>query len=227
MWGFGRGNSNEGDASQSQTTGSQTTPPTNPNPEAQQQNPLDQYKDFFTAPEGKEGIGESIGKMFENINQETLSKHLENTNLVSITAEQLAAMQAGGEDGLKATLQVINNTTKQALIQAQLAAKTMTTHGLTNSSGYVNTAVTSELAKHNAANAVRSLGPAMDHPAMAPMRDKLVEGLARNYPTASQDELRTYAQQVMDQQMRSMGYEKPTKPEVRPEDRATDFSTWL
>lgn len=220
---------NNGDTSK-QPNNQQT--PANPNGAAADKvvNPLDQYAEMFDPEKTKAApnIQDLTSKLF-NMSDEVMDQELANANLLVISQDQLTAMKESGmnDAAIAAQLQIMNNSMKQVLKMSAKTSAGAVTHGLNNSANYVNSQVSSTLAKHNAAEAVRGLGGAIDHPAMAIIREPLINALATQYPNVSQSELKAHAETMFNNMMTGMGYEKKAAPKIDPEDFGRDFSGWV
>lgn len=192
-------------------------------------NPLDAYTDMLDPTKHKTtDIKDLTGKLF-NLSDEAMDQELANANLLVIDQAQLTALKESGmsDAAIAAHMQVMNNSLKQVMKMAAKTSAGAVTHGLNGSASFVGNQVTQTLAKHNATEAVRSLGGAIDHPAMATFREPLVNALAAQYPNASQTELRTHAESMFNNMMTGMGYEKKAAPKADPEAIGRDFSSWL
>jgi|SRR6478736_4020493 len=199
------------------------TPPANDPPA----DPLDQYKDWFAKDDkpNPNSIDAVVGNMF-NLTDESLDKDLGGVNLIQMNQEQLTKMRAGGDEGLQATLEVLQNSMRNVLKQATKVSGSFVQHGLKNSTSLVDQRVTSTMARSNAEQAVMSLG-GFDNPVMATFREPIVSALAKQFPNASQDSLKTHASGMLDAMLANMGYQKREAAPKQELPKGADFSNWM
>lgn len=189
------------------------------------ESPLDSVAKFLTGGNVAPDINQRTTEMF-SMDPAKFDAQFDKTYL-KLSDEQLTAMKAGGDEGLRATLQVINDTVRESMKEAARNSVTITQHGLRSSDGYIGERVENTLARRTAADAVYDMGEQMSHPAMKAIADPLIAGLARDYPNATKAQLTEHAQGMMEKLMGGAGFVRKTVPVVDPATAGSDFGDWI
>lgn len=198
-------------------------PNPNPNPMAGgNPNPVGTHTDTSTAANGTVPAGSSetpfagMEKLWENaspadgkttpkqkgvfgdVNPEAFAEAARSIDFTQIvTPEIKSRMAAGGEDGIKASMEAMNlmnqaNYANSAQVSTKLiekALETFTKQLQSNLPGLIK--------KHNTSNSLRNDNPVFANPAAAPVLDMLQRGLHNQFPKASEQEITTMAKKFI------------------------------
>lgn len=173
-----------------QTPPQQQAPATS-TPPAPSADPLDQFKDLWAAPKDGEGAPQNFDptKMF-NIEPEQFQKSVSSINFTNaVTPEQLARITAGGDDAVKANLEVMNTIAQQSFAQAMLGASKLVESALTQADSHLDRRIESRTKQLQVRGSLRDANPALSHPAAAPLVTALEQQFAAKYPQASAAEI--------------------------------------
>lgn len=188
---FSGGGSTSAAAPQDPATTTPATTATTPAAEpAAPVDPLDAFKDLWTPL--KEGEGPETfdpSKMF-NIEPEKFQQSVAGINFAnSVKPEQLARIQAGGEDALKANLEVMNSIAQQAFMQSMLGASKLVEGAMTQANSHLDSRIESRTKQLSVSSSLREANPALSHPAAAPLVTAMEQQFSVKYPQASPAEI--------------------------------------
>lgn len=185
--------------------------PANPAAKAEEVSGLAKFEDLWQTPVKKEGEPEGFdpNKLFD-LDPAKLQQGLQNFNPTQgIKAEDLAAIQAGGEEATQALLRVLN-----ASNQATLAAAIQATGGMTSSAfarampsldGKINSTVRSQ----QVSSQLNSESPLMKNEATRPLLTAMATQFATKHPDASPQEIVAMVNDYMVTVSESMGMSRP------------------
>lgn len=183
---------NPGNIPDNTGTGSQGTPGAEPNgavpPGTTVDSPLDQFKDLWepiknAAPDGKPAAIDPT-KLQEVIGKADFTK--------AISQDNLAAIAAGGEGALKATMDALNVVARQVMTQSTLTSNNMINDAVAKALE-AQTAKLPQMMKEQGLSESLSVNPVFSNPAVKPVIDAVKSQLAGKYPNASVQELTTMA----------------------------------
>lgn len=173
----------------------QQTPqnPTSTTPEPQG---MDKYKDLWNiAPESmpKDPVSPFAAITPDAIN--TIAGKLDFAKV--ITPEMMTQISAGGEGATAAMMQALDLVAKASYSESTQSAMKLIDVALSRQREEFTAALPKLIKNQNVADTLRSSNPIFNHPAAAPMLEKLQEQMAVKYPTASAEQLREYAQDFL------------------------------
>lgn len=182
---------------QNQTPPAQSQEPTNPAP----QDPvaaLDNFKDLWNPP--KEGEGPETfdpSKLFQ-VDPEKIQQGVSQLNFTSaVTPELLARIQAGGDDAIKANLEIMNKVGQQAFMQSMLASSKLVEAALTKANSHLDSRIEQRTKQLQVSSSLRESNPALTHPAAAPLVSALEQQFAVKYPQATPAEITQLANEYL------------------------------
>jgi hypothetical protein len=182
--------------------GQQTQAPNlgqDPVKDAKEANPLDGFSQVWEAPKPVEGAAPAFdpGNIF-SLNQENMQKALASVDFAgSITADQLTAIQGGGDEAVKALSEMLNGTARQVMGAATQASAKMIETAMSAGSNAMEGKIANQVKQHQVASHLQELNPALNHPAAAPMIQALQSQLTQQFPKASPAEIGQKVQEYM------------------------------
>lgn len=153
--------------------------------------PLDNFANLWEPKKPIEGeVPDFDPSNIFKLNQESMATALAQVDFTKgITEEQVAAIQAGGPEALKALGDMLNNTARQTMGAATQASAKMIESALTGASGAMDKKITTQVRSNQIASHLQEVNPALSHPAAAPMINALQAQLAAQFPKASPQEI--------------------------------------
>ena len=161
--------------------------------------PLDAFSDLWktapvdpNAPAPQEGVFGNVDpkKFMEAAGKVDFSK--------AIKPEMLAAIQAGGEDGVKAFAAAMNSVAQNVYAQASFASTKITEQALAKARESFESNIPNLIKQQTAAEALRNENPVFSHPAAAPILGAIQSQLAVKFPQASATELTAMAKTYLE-----------------------------
>lgn len=201
----------------------------------QQQEPqptgLDAYNSLFTPDENDAKLTDFDPNALFSTTPEAqaqLAEEISKLNFVSgaATPEILEAIQAGGDDAIKA-LPVLMNKVAQAAFDASLkAAMQINKTSLSKAAPAMESRMSEILRRNQVEESVRTANPVLNHPSGKVIADALVNSFMTKYPNASPAELKEKANQyIMD--IAGAGVPKSQESSADDDIMSTDWSKFL
>lgn len=189
--------------------------------------PLDPFAKIWETPAADPNAPNP--SMFGNLDPKKLLESARTVDFSkAITAEQLAAIKVGGEGGMAAMVQAMNNVAQQTYAQSAMATTKIVEKALNDQSEKFNAMLPSLVRKFSVNENLRTENPLLSNPAIQPLVGALTEQLNRKNPNASAAEI---GQQVNDY-FSSLGQVFAPKPVEsvdvqRSKANATDWDKFL
>lgn len=159
---------------------------------------LDNFKDLWNPP--KEGEGPETfdpSKLFQ-VDPEKIQQGVSQLNFTSaVTPELLARIQAGGDDAIKANLEIMNKVGQQAFMQSMLASSKLVEAALTKANSHLDSRIEQRTKQLQVSSSLRESNPALTHPAAAPLVSALEQQFAVKYPQATPAEITRLANEYL------------------------------
>lgn len=161
-------------------------------PQSQEQSPLDKFaKVWETPPTDNQNTPPAGGltpeKMLEAASKVDFSRVLDQELLKKVTA--------GGEDAVKALVQVLNTQSQAIYGQSSVVAKKLVDSAVEQATRDFASKVPELVKKHSLKEGLVTENPAFNNPAVAPIVGMIQEQLAAKYPNASSTELQKLAKE--------------------------------
>ena len=195
-------------------------PPVDPAAPATPDSPLDQFKSLWE-PVTTEGdptpaapAALDPAKLQEIISKADFTK--------SITPENLAKINAGGEEATQATIEAMNIVAQNVLMQATLASNKMQEQAIADALATQAATIPDLIKSQTTANNLTKANPIFSNPAVKPVIEAVQAQLAAKNPTATADQLTEMAQNFV----AVMGAEFAPKPPVDPSAPVLDTTDW-
>jgi hypothetical protein len=142
-----------------------------------------------------------------------------------IKPETLAAIQAGGEGGVKAFAEAMNSVSQTVFAQSAMATTKIVEEAVRKSETRFAEQIPGILKKQNLSESLRNDNPVFSHPAAAPILGAIQSQLATKHPTATVEELKAMSKDFL------VAFATEVNPQKKAEDPATkgetDWSTFL
>lgn len=161
--------------------------------------PMEKFKDLWAPVVKPEGAPADFNpSQIFNLDPKTMQEAVGNINFAEgITPEQLQAIQAGGDDAVKAFAQVLNQSSAKAMSLSTQAAAKMIEKAMTEASGAMDKKINTGV-KHNQVNSqLQELNPALNSPAAAPMVQALTTQLTNKFPMSTAAEISSMVTEYM------------------------------
>ena len=188
------------------------------------ESPLDKFSDVFKIDE-KDGAELPLF----NIDPTKLTEQAAKTSFVnSIPPEKLAEMAKGGEEGVKAALEIINNVAQSGYAQATLVSAKLVEHALEKQSEkFQNVVIPHLIRQMEVHGTLTDANPALNHPAIAPILASVQEKLAKQHPDAPAKELASMAQDFVSAFATAVNPPKDLVQQDKRKGKETDWSLFL
>lgn len=177
---------------------SKPAPEGNPAPAAEKEptSPLEPFKDMWQPnvdSEGKPVTKEPAAPA--PLDQKELQKVISQADFSkAISAEDLAAITAGGEGAAEALTKAMNSVAQSTMLQSTLATDKMIEQAIQATAKATEARVIEQIRKQNLSDNLLETNPLYSNPAVKPVMDAVQAQLSSKFPTASTSELATMAQ---------------------------------
>ena len=198
--------------------GTDTTPP---NPNAGLDSFVDLWKNAPVDPNAPVDDGTVFGK----VNGDDLRKAASGMDFTrSVPVELQARIAAGGEDGVKASMEAMAHVSRETYAQASYATTKLIEQAIAKNNAKLESKLPSALRNHNTESLIKE-NPVLSHPAAAPMVAGLVNQFQTKYPDASPAEIKAHAEAYFTQFAGSLMQSQQAA--TNPSNTDTDWGSWL
>lgn len=192
-----------------------------PNPNAGLDSFVDLWKNAPVDPNAPVDDGTVFGK----VNGDDLMKAASNMDFTkSVSPELQARIAAGGEDGVKASMEAMSLVSRQTYAQASFATTKLIEQAIAKNNAKLESKLPSALRNHNTESLIKE-NPVLSHPAAAPMVAGLVSQFQTKFPDASPAEIKAHAEAYFTQFAGSLLQSQQAA--TNPGNTDTDWSSWL
>jgi hypothetical protein len=144
----------------------------------------------------------------------------------AIRPETLTAIQAGGEEGMKAFAAAMNSVAQNVYAQASFASTKITEQAMAKAREAFIAEIPQHIRSSTASESLRAENPIFSHPAAAPILGAVQNQLAVKFPQATAAELTAMAKTYLEQF--ATGISPPKVPAADPRKaNETDWSNFL
>ena len=140
----------------------------------------------------------------------------------AITAEQLAAIQEGGEGATAATLQAMNAMAQKVMIQNTLVNNKLTEQAIERAVKSHSDSLPELLRSQAAADHLKTSNPIFSNPAVKPIMEATQQALLQKFPNATHAEITNMTQNYIT----AMGQEFAPQASVN-DNTATNETDWM
>lgn len=171
-------------------TPSMTADPVAPDLTAQV-DPMAKFNELWSAPKPVEGAPKEFNpSAIFTMDPKSIQDAVGQINFAEgITADQLTAIQGGGEEAVKAFAAVLNQSSAKAMALSTQAAGKMIEKALTEASGAMDKKINTGVKLNQVNSQLQELNPALNSPAAAPMVQALTTQLTNKFPMSSSAEI--------------------------------------
>lgn len=161
--------------------------------EQQKVDPLDQFKDLWQPNANQEAPQPLI-----NVDPKSLAEAAKKTDFAKmIQPEQLQAIAAGGEAGVAAFAQAMNQVAQGVYAQSAFATTKIVEQAVNKAREQFQNDIPAHVKRLNVSENLRNENPALSHPAAAPVLGALEHTLTQKHPNASSAEITQMAKQYL------------------------------
>lgn len=196
-----------------------------PAPAATAPEGLDKFTDMWNIkPEDMPKPPESA---FKGVTPEAVREIAGKTDFSKVvTPEMMAAISAGGEGAVAATLQAMNVMAQQTYAQSAEASMKLIDTALTKQRAEFQAELPNLIKSQSVSNNLRTSNPIFNHPAAAPILQTLATQLQLKNPTATPEQIQQQAQEYL---VSFAGAANPQKQESQANNKAgePDWDKWL
>lgn len=188
-----------------------------------QATPLDEFKDLWKN-EPTDPNAKPVDKsMFGVVNGDDLMKSASTIDFTKVVTPELAQrIQAGGEDGFKATLEAMNKVQQLGYAQSAHASTVLIEQAIAKAREQFTAELPMQIRNHSATALIKE-NPIFSHPAAQPLIEMATMQLQTKYPNATPSELKEMAQNYVTSFADAM---KPA-PKVDAATQGQDWSKFL
>ena len=173
------------DAAQTQNTTEPTAPAS----------PMDQFNELWQP----NAIDPAANQPLINIDPKALADAARKTDFAKlIQPELMARVQAGGEDGSNAMMQMLNQVAQGVYAQSAFATSKMVEQAVAKAREQFNSDIPAHVKKLQVSDTLRQENPVFNHPAASPILGAVESQLTVKYPNASASEITTMAKQYLE-----------------------------
>ena len=157
--------------------------------------PMDQFNELWQP----NAIDPNANKPLINIDPKALAEAARKTDFAKlIQPELMARVQAGGEDGSVAMMQMLNQVAQGVYAQSAFANSKMVEQAIAKARDQFNSDIPAHVKKLQVADTLRQENPVFNHPAASPILGAVESQLTVKYPNASASEITTMAKQYLE-----------------------------
>lgn len=125
-----------------------------------------------------------------NLTPEHLSTITSQMDFSSLATDELKArIAAGGEDAVKATMELQNATARQLYTHSAMTSAKLIETAIEQTKAGMNSVIDQKIKALGLAESVATLNPALTNPAVAPLVQLVQQKIQEKYPSATQAEL--------------------------------------
>lgn len=144
----------------------------------------------------------------------------------SITAEDMAAVQAGGPEAMQAMMGMLNKASRETMGAAVKASASMIEQALTKASGAMNGQISSQVKLNQVTSQLQEANPALSHPGAAPLVEAMKQQFTNKYPQATSSEIAQMTQKYLTG-FAQMAAGKQPEPVAKKGEEEQDFSSFF
>ena len=183
--------------------------------------PLDQFSGMWdidpNAPAAPEGL-------FSKVTQQSLQEAAKRNDFSkAVSPELLAAIAAGGDGAIAATLQAMNAMTQKSFGDSAFTTTKIVEQALAKQRTEFEASLPALIKSQNVSENLRNSNPIFSHPASAPVLDMFKAQALKKYPNASASEIQTMANSYLE----SFASAATPKKAVPVSQQKMDWSTFL
>lgn len=157
--------------------------------------PMDQFNELWQP----NAIDPAANQPLINIDPKALADAARKTDFAKlIQPELMARVQAGGEDGSNAMMQMLNQVAQGVYAQSAFATSKMVEQAVAKAREQFNSDIPAHVKKLQVSDTLRQENPVFNHPAASPILGAVESQLTVKYPNASASEITTMAKQYLE-----------------------------
>lgn len=189
--------------------------------------PLDQHAKLWeTDPTTKE---DPNANTFANVDPQKIMEAASKTDFSKvISAETMAAINAGGEGAITAMMEAMGKMSQSVYAQSALAATKIVSQALEQSEARAAASLPNKIKSQQVSESLRAQNSALTHPAAQPILNAIEIQMTNKFPNATAAEITTLAQDYLRNFAASVtpATAEPNAAKQQ-ESKSTDFSDWI
>ena len=152
--------------------------------------PLEQYSKLWETPTIQANEQNNPLAIFTQLDRAKMLESARKTNFVqNIPPEAMAKMVAGGEEGVRTMLAIINAAQQETYATAAFASGKIAEQGLSHYDTTIESRLPSKIKQQQFSESLRNANPLLASPAAAPIITGLERQFATHFPQATAQEL--------------------------------------
>lgn len=206
--------------------GPAATPDLNAASVQETKDPMEAFKDLWAPAPVVEGQEPEFNpSAIFNLDPASMAKSIGTINFAeAVTQEQLQAITAGGEEGMKAFMAAMNSVSSKTMTLATTASAKMIERAMTSATGAMDKKINNTVRSNQAATQLKELNPALSNPAVAPMINAMKTQLEQKYPMAGPAEIAKMANEYVSSMITTLS---PKQAESGAEDNTPDWNAYM
>lgn len=158
--------------------------------------PLAEFADLWQPPKDQ---GTQTESMFATVDPKKLMEAAQKTDFSKAVSPQvLAAIKAGGEEGIAASMQAMNTMAQTVYANSAMATTKIVEQALAKQMESFKASLPQIIKQHSLSDNLRSENPAFSNPAVQPFIQAMEAQLAVKHPGATATELTNMAKQYIE-----------------------------
>jgi len=187
--------------------------------------PLDTFKDIWQTPANTPA--DSNSPMFSQVSPEELMKSAAKVDFAkAATPEQMALINAGGQQAMETMMQVMNKVAQTVYAQSAFATTKIVDQAMTRQQENFAKQLPSMVKKFSVNENLQDQNPLLSNPALTPLVSALSEQLVRKNPNATSKEIEQQVNDYFAALGTSFAPKPPETPATRAAQRAAKAEDW-
>ncbi len=190
------------------------------------ESPLDQFKELWQPTQADPNANAAL----INVDPAKLAEAARKTDFSKmITAEQLAAVEAGGQGAAQAFAQALNQVGQGVYAQSAFATTKIVEQAVQRAKEQFEAAIPAHVKKLQVSDTLRQENPVFNHPAASPILGALEAQMTAKFPNASASEITQMAKSYLENfaSMVNAPAEAAKAAAAKKNSKDTDWSTFL
>jgi len=158
--------------------------------------PLAEFKDLWEAAPVDPN---AAAPMFSGVDPKKLMEAAQKTDFSKVvTPEAMAKIQAGGQEGVAAMMQAMNNMSQTVYANSAMATTKIVEQALAKQMDSFKASLPGIIKQHTVSDNLRTENPALSNPAVQPFIQAMEQQFAVKHPGATSSELTAMAKQYVE-----------------------------
>ncbi len=200
------------------------TPPNNLGTQTNSQDPFKEFQGIWDIDPTK--VNEAT-PFFANIDPAKVMESASKANFMQMSAEQKAAIEAGGPQAFAAMQQILNRAAQSVYGQSALATSKMVDQALAAQREQMMKMLPSLMTKHQSTASLIQDNPLFSNPALQPMVEAMRDRFVAKNPNATPDEIKTQVASYFSTIGAQFAPAPTPSPNATARGKETDWDSWF